>query len=152
MYAERRTNVLPANLWAVATLLFVFGFSDYRPQLGTFLVAVMGYYAVGATFAVKKWVNLVDQVKLFCDEVGPHSDPWMVRHLAYKRFEPNDAVDGVMTLPPDPHEFRTRLMLWFGFWPSFTVLRFLTHFHKKVASVLWDKFHKVSIKIYEGRN
>jgi hypothetical protein len=150
IFAEQRLDTLRPNIWAALTALFVFGFTNFNPESISLGMAFIAYLLVGVGFATFKWMNLVLQIKMFTKHLAPLVDSnWTLRNITQQEFKPNDSRDGVMTLPPDPYEFRTRLWLWFIYWPSFTFLRFLTIFHTKIAKAVWGTFYRISSKVYD---
>jgi len=153
IFACSRKDTLRPNLWAGLLFVYVFGFTSFRPDQDSLLMGILAYFIIGAGYCAYKWINLVVRVKNFTNVMGPlTNDDWMLRHLAYEEFKPLDALDNVMTLPPDPYEFRTRLTLWVLYWPSFTALYPVAALHNKISSFLWDIFHSISTSIYERRD
>jgi hypothetical protein len=150
VFAEQRINTLRPNLWAFVLFLFIFGFTNYSPSPSNFTMGVISYILIGAGFALYKWVNLVAKIKRFNQNMALVSaTDSEIAYMAYQEFYPNDACNQTLKLPPDPYEFRTRLWLWFMYWPCFTAFRSLTYFHKKIARIVWSNFNNLSAKIYD---
>lgn len=149
IFAERRTSLMAPSLWGTATLIYVFGFTTYHPEPFEFILGVLSYILFGLIFTTAKWANLVYRVRFFVQTVSPYVyNQYELRHMAHQAFEPMDAED-VMQLPPDPFEFRTRLMAWFFFWPAFTIFRCFAHGARWVSRKVWGFFHDVSKRLYE---
>ena len=150
LFAERRTSVLVPSLWGIATLVYAFGFTTYSPTLLQVAMGVTAYVFVGAAFATYKWSDLVFRIGHFVKTVSPYQhNSYELRHLAHEAFAPMNAED-VMSLPPDPYEFRTRLTCWFLFWPSFTLFRCFAHGARWVGRQVWGLFFRMSKRLYEN--
>lgn len=148
-FAEKRESLLIPSLWGVVTLTYVFGFTSYSPDAFELILGVVAYLLFGIIFTVSKWINLVYRVSFFVKTVSPYfHNEYELRHMCHEAFCPMDAED-VMTLPPDPFEFRTRLISWFLFWPAFTIFRPVSHVHRWLSGKLWDFFHDLSTRLYE---
>lgn len=108
------------------------------------------YLTIGAGVAMMKWIDLVARIKNFDVAVSPvtYSD-FNTRNLLYKAFHPNNAKDDMLTLPPDPSEFRATISLWFLYWPAFTVLKFLSTWTNRIGLIVWKAFHKTSRIFYD---
>jgi hypothetical protein len=150
IFAEERTDTLRPNIWASIILIYIFGFTSYRPELVVLLMGVVVYFLCGASFAGVKWLALVTRIKQFEGHYRPLStDTYDLRHMLEEAFKPNNVQGGLMSLPPDPFEFRTRLWLWFLYWPCFTVFRWMADLHKKVRGRIWRFMLKLSEKMYD---
>ena len=150
--AEKREGFFYPAMWTALTAGFVFGFTNFSVDPVSAAMAVGAYTLLGFGFAVFKWVKLVQSIKRFIEGLSQvvHSD-YTMRHLAHEAFQPMDAED-VMRLPPDPYEFRTRITLWFLYWPCFTVFRCLAYLHRKIARTVWRLFHNLSKRMYDRQN
>lgn len=147
-HAEKREGILVPSLWGVATLTFVFGFTTYRPDPLEFSMGVAAYILFGVIFTTAKWANLIYRVSYFVKTLEPYfPNDYEMRHMAHEAFRPMDA-DDVMTLPPDPFEFRTRLSAWFLFWPAFTVFRCFSQMYRWFNQKLWGFFYDLSKRLY----
>lgn len=150
LYAERRESLAAPILCGLATIIFVFGFTTYEPDPTTFGMGVAAYLIFGACFAVAKWATLVYKIRDFVATMSfSETSDYELRHLAHQVFMPMNA-DDAMTLPPDPYEFRTRIMLWFLFWPSFTVFRCFAHALRWVNRRVWMFLNHLSKSMYDN--
>ena len=152
VYAERREGLTTPTLWAIATWTYVFGFTTYSPEPITFGKAIVAYFLFAAIFTTAKWINLVYRIGFFVKTIGPYTESeYELRHMAQQAFKPMNAED-MMTLPPDPYEFRTRIMCWFFYWPAFTVFRCFAHCARWVNRKSWSFFQQLSKRIYADRD
>lgn len=153
IFAEQRTSTLRPNIWAGLLMFLIWGFTTWSPNKTTLLLGVVAYLIIGAAMATVKWIDLVSAVKTFTSAIETvEPDHYKVRCMAQKKFMPNDALDECMVIPPDPFEFRTRIWLWFMYWPSFTFLRPLTEIHKVVARSTWKTLCTLSREVYDSRD
>ena len=147
--ADKRTSLLLTILSGLATVFVTLGLTGYHPREPEFAMAMVAYLLIGIGFSIIKWMMIVQDIRSFVSSMDVTLPSETISYLVYEKFKPADTDTESLTLPPDPREFKTRIILWFLFWPCFMLLRFLTTLHTKIVESIWNKLHKLSLEVYE---
>lgn len=140
-FACRERNPLLPAFFATLTGLFVFGFTSYAPSPLEIVFGSVAYLIVGLVYSGYRWGKLVYDIKLFTDNVFQNKN-----QLAAVAFDAG--VDSIK-LPPDPMDFRPKILMWILFWPSFTLFNSTNRFFKKLSHTTWQLFFRLSKGIYD---
>lgn len=74
-------------------------------------MAIVAYILIGIGYSITKWMLIVQDIRNFVAVIDTSLDPETVSYLAYEKFKPVDTQTESLSLPPDPREFKTRIIL-----------------------------------------
>ncbi len=103
--------------WAMipaAAIIYVFGWAAVGApfpewSLMGWVGAVVAYFLIGSLYAVAAWWVLVRRIRRYVDS----TDSKLRSYDMQAHFKADESV----SIPPQPGEFRSRIMAWIAYWP-----------------------------------